>query len=442
MVNKLGEECGRTSTIILKHDATNALGIASFIFGLISIFVLAPIFVPLALVFGTIAVVKKQLAWGISGLICAVVGFITSPILMAFFGLATLGSLEGAMKSSSQGSMESLRVTDLESQSGNSKAGIDWLNFFIDMPIEYKLVVVIIGAVVLLVIIFLFRSELGHLISQMGGRIREIRFGKLAVTFGEELKEVLEERKRNPGLKLASPDLPQERLKSVDTAASGLVMESWGRLNQAVREVAEIRMVQPGILGGVGEAAGILVGLGILSVDYTQQIRLLYNLGKKVSDSKGKLSMQDAYMYKELVDTLVEAVRRNVIPPAPPRPEPPQRRTQVGGYFSPPSSGRPSAILVGVTGQVQGRQFQIDKDLFRIGANPENDLVIVGDEFVSGNHALLHYDKGALFISDQKSRNGTFLNETRLKEMVMTLNPKDRVRVGNCTFEIVPGPGH
>ncbi|MGH9957268.1 MAG: hypothetical protein ACREBC_09080 [Pyrinomonadaceae bacterium] len=90
MANKFDKESGRTSTIILKHDATNALGIASFIFGLISIFPLglAPIFVPLALIFGTTAVVKKQLAWGISGLICALIGFITSPILLGFFGLA------------------------------------------------------------------------------------------------------------------------------------------------------------------------------------------------------------------------------------------------------------------------------------------------------------------------------------------------------------------
>ena len=55
---------------------TNALGIASFIFGLIGIFILAPIFVPLALFFGVIAVVKRQFVWGALGLLCGAIGFI------------------------------------------------------------------------------------------------------------------------------------------------------------------------------------------------------------------------------------------------------------------------------------------------------------------------------------------------------------------------------
>ena len=48
---------------------------------------------------------------------------------------------------------------------------------------------------------------------------------------------------------------------------------------------------------------------------------------------------------------------------------------------------------------------------------------------------------GVLFISDQESRNGTFLNDSRLKEAALTLNPKDRIRVDDCIFEVVAGPG-
>ncbi|MGH8489117.1 MAG: FHA domain-containing protein, partial [Gammaproteobacteria bacterium] len=439
MANKFDKESGRTSTIILKHDATNALGIASFIFGLISIFVLAPIFVPMALIFGIIAVVKKQLAWGISGLICALIGFITSPILLGFFGLATLGSL---MEKRSQGSMATF-------QSGSSREGIDmetgssnaWLDFLSIIPLEHRLTVVIVAAVILLLFVFLFRSQLGSMISPLGGRIREIRLGKLAVTFGDELKEVLDERKHNPGLALESPDLPQGGSKGADAGARDLVLESWGRLKQVVRDVAEARMAQPSALGKLGEAVGLLVGLGMLSTDYAQQIRLLYDLGQKVADSKGKLSMQDAHVYRELVDTLVEWIRRNLINVPPVReqaaPPPPPRRTQVGGYFSSPGSGRVAAILIGVAGPMRGKQFPVDKPVFRIGANPENDLAIQGDDFVSGSHAHLRYTQGALFISDQKSRNGTFLNGNRLKEAALTLHPKDRIRIGDCIFEVL-----
>lgn len=78
--------------IIIEKNTSNAFGIASFIFGIISIFFLSPIFVPLSLLFGIIAIISKQLAWGIIGIICAIMGFITSPILLSLFGLMTIAS--------------------------------------------------------------------------------------------------------------------------------------------------------------------------------------------------------------------------------------------------------------------------------------------------------------------------------------------------------------
>lgn len=80
-------------TVVVKRDNANALGIAAFVFGLISIFTLAPIFVPLAIIVGTIAIIKKQLAWGIIGLVCALIGFLTSPILMGLVGIMTIGAI-------------------------------------------------------------------------------------------------------------------------------------------------------------------------------------------------------------------------------------------------------------------------------------------------------------------------------------------------------------
>ena len=81
------------TTVIVQNNSSNALGIASFIFGLISIFVLSPIFVPLAVILGIIAVIKKQFVWGVLGLVCAVIGFMTSPILLGL-GLAAIGAAQ------------------------------------------------------------------------------------------------------------------------------------------------------------------------------------------------------------------------------------------------------------------------------------------------------------------------------------------------------------
>lgn len=78
------------TTIIIKNENSSGAGIASFIIGLISIFILSPLFVPIAIILGIIAIIKKQFVWGILGLLFAIIGFITSPILLGIFGLASL----------------------------------------------------------------------------------------------------------------------------------------------------------------------------------------------------------------------------------------------------------------------------------------------------------------------------------------------------------------
>jgi len=80
------------TTIIIKNNMSNAAGIASFVFGFISIFILAPLFVPLAILMGIVAIISRQIVWGSMGLLCAFIGFLTSPILMGLLGIATVAS--------------------------------------------------------------------------------------------------------------------------------------------------------------------------------------------------------------------------------------------------------------------------------------------------------------------------------------------------------------
>lgn len=85
-------ETENQQTVVVVQNQSNALGIASFIFGLISIFILSPLFVPLSLLFGVIGIVKKQIVWSIVGMIFAIIGFVTSPMLLGIFGLASIGA--------------------------------------------------------------------------------------------------------------------------------------------------------------------------------------------------------------------------------------------------------------------------------------------------------------------------------------------------------------
>ncbi len=78
-------------TIIIQN-ASSAMGIASFIFGLISIFMFSILFVPLSLLFGVIGIIKKQFIWSSLGIVFAIIGFMTSPVLLGMLGMASAAS--------------------------------------------------------------------------------------------------------------------------------------------------------------------------------------------------------------------------------------------------------------------------------------------------------------------------------------------------------------
>lgn len=119
----------------------------------------------------------------------------------------------------------------------------------------------------------------------------------------------------------------------------------------------------------------------------------------------------------------------------------PLDRTKVGGYHFPvPEPGQPAAILIGVSGFLEKEAFSVERKTFHIGAGPENDLCIVKDEYVSENHAYLRYESGRLFIHDNGSKNGTFVNQTEVAESEFLLSPGDEIRVGMSKFEVVKAP--
>ena len=126
-------------------------------------------------------------------------------------------------------------------------------------------------------------------------------------------------------------------------------------------------------------------------------------------------------------------------------PPPPIRRhretTVIAQYFPVPTAGQPTALLRGVTGPVEGQQHAMDKEIYSIGASAANDLSIGNDEYISGEHAYLRYEKGSLFIFDKASRNGTFVNDDKVTQTGVVLRPGDRIKLGMSTFEVVMPSG-
>jgi pSer/pThr/pTyr-binding forkhead associated (FHA) protein len=114
------------------------------------------------------------------------------------------------------------------------------------------------------------------------------------------------------------------------------------------------------------------------------------------------------------------------------------RHTQVGGYMPPPSPEAPAGILVGISGSEQGHNFSVDSESFRIGADPDNDMCVLHDEFVSGLHASIVFEGGNLFLMDQGSRNGTFVNDVQVGDTSVLLSFGDRIRLGGSEFRLDP----
>jgi tetratricopeptide (TPR) repeat protein len=115
----------------------------------------------------------------------------------------------------------------------------------------------------------------------------------------------------------------------------------------------------------------------------------------------------------------------------------PRRLTQVEECI-PTLEPHRQATLLCIAGTMQGRKFPVKKEIFNIGANTQNDLCIPDDDYVSGHHAYLKYEKGSLLIFDPGSRNGTFVNGHRISGTAWVLKPGDRIQIGKESFEVLP----
>ena len=75
--------------IIIKHS-TPVYGTLGIIFGFVGIFILSPLFSPIALILGSLACLQKEYTAGILSIIFAILGIITSPILMALLNMPNI----------------------------------------------------------------------------------------------------------------------------------------------------------------------------------------------------------------------------------------------------------------------------------------------------------------------------------------------------------------
>lgn len=109
--------------------------------------------------------------------------------------------------------------------------------------------------------------------------------------------------------------------------------------------------------------------------------------------------------------------------------------TRVLGTTEPLQAAVQSFRLVMLRGPEPGRVWDLAPNETRIGKGSEND-VILADATVSRSHFVIEREGAVYTLRDLGSTNGTWLEETRVREGF--LQPGARIRVGEVVLRFVP----
>jgi pSer/pThr/pTyr-binding forkhead associated (FHA) protein len=80
------------------------------------------------------------------------------------------------------------------------------------------------------------------------------------------------------------------------------------------------------------------------------------------------------------------------------------------------------------------QRFPVPIPMCRVGRDPQNDVIITGDNGVSRNQFVITSEDGYFYLMDLGSKNGTMLNGKSLTERT-TLTDGDFIRIGSLTFQ-------
>ena len=101
------------------------------------------------------------------------------------------------------------------------------------------------------------------------------------------------------------------------------------------------------------------------------------------------------------------------------------------------SSGKPELVVESSGIMASELRFPInDVSSTVLGRSSNSDVVLKSDDYVSGEHAFITRHGGLLYVEDNGSTNGTYVNE-RKTVGATPLREGDSIRVGSTTFRFV-----
>ncbi len=89
------------------------------------------------------------------------------------------------------------------------------------------------------------------------------------------------------------------------------------------------------------------------------------------------------------------------------------------------------AVLIGMSDEVKGKSFEVDRDPITIGRSKDNTIPI-DNSTVSGHHCSVTRAGDQFILRDLESTNGTRLNSKDITEA--KLKPKDLIQAGSVEF--------
>jgi hypothetical protein len=118
-------------------------------------------------------------------------------------------------------------------------------------------------------------------------------------------------------------------------------------------------------------------------------------------------------------------------------PEPRRNGQKQSSYRRVISSGKPELVVESSGIMASELRFPInDVSSTILGRSSKSDVVLKSDDYVSGEHARITRHGGLLYVEDNGSTNGTYVNE-RKTVGATPLRAGDSVRVGSTTFRFV-----
>jgi pSer/pThr/pTyr-binding forkhead associated (FHA) protein len=85
---------------------------------------------------------------------------------------------------------------------------------------------------------------------------------------------------------------------------------------------------------------------------------------------------------------------------------------------------------------VSNHKIKIPAPVCKVGRDESNDIVVSGDQSISRHHLQIVYEGNQYYLDDNKSRHGTFLNGTPVKER-QPINDGDVIKIGVSLFWFV-----